>query len=148
MKDNPLVFSVKHILSILLLVLFTIVNAEVVYHPPLNGDLSDKFLINVERDRKVGNDSKLTESGCPTDLYINGKRVDSYLIYEQQQYYLSPGLYTFRVENCLGQESIYDMDLSIDSNQYYQNYLLSVDFKGKPFIIKNTPKSIDAVRIK
>ncbi|PWD83604.1 hypothetical protein [Ignatzschineria cameli] len=124
------------------LMVLTTVNAAVEYYPPLEGNSTDKFLVNVERDRKIGDNSKLTENSCPIELYINDQNVGSYLINEHQQYYLSPGSYSFRVENCLGQKSVYDMDMSVNNSQYYQDYILSVDVKGKPFIIKNTLKPL------
>lgn len=148
MKDNFLKFVAKYVFVSLFLSLFTTISVAIEYYPPLEGASTDKFLINVERDRKISDNSKLTEDSCPIDLYINDERVGSYLVNEHQEYYLSPGSYSFRVENCLGQKSIYDMDLRIKDGQYYQDYILSVDFKGKPFIIKNTLKPHSGLSLK
>ncbi|MDM1546080.1 hypothetical protein HX037_09360 [Ignatzschineria indica] len=138
MRNIFLKSIVRAVFTSVFMVFLAVANAAIDYHPPLEGESSDKLLINVERDRKIGGNGQLTESSCPIELYINGQKVGSYLINEHQQYYLSPGDYSFRVENCLGQSSIYDMTLQVNDGQYYQDYILSVDFKGKPFIIKNS----------
>ena len=142
MKYDSLKLYAKYVLLALFLILSTVAKADGGFRLLNNENPSDKLLINIERDRKISDNSKLTEDSCPIDFYINDQRVGSYLVNEQQEYYLSPGSYSFRVENCLGQKSIYDMDLHVSGGEYYQDYILSVDVKGKPFIIKNTLKSL------
>ena len=63
----------------------------------VNNEKNDP-IIEVVRDHKNSNGSK----ECRTNFYINDTKVGSFANDERADYQLSPGHYTFTVDNCQG----------------------------------------------
>lgn len=98
-------------------------------------DENNQVLV-VTRDNKACADTSADPQKCPTVFYINDTNVGSYLANESNEYYLAPGQYEFQVSNCQGRCSTYDLKMTITKEIAPTNLLLSIDLKGKPFIIK------------
>lgn len=93
-------------------------------------------LVKVSRDSKTYSCNGVKQEDCPIYFYINNTKVGAYLANEQSDYHLEPGNYIFKVTNCQDYCSSYELDTVINGKPENEEFELSVDLKGKPFIIK------------
>ncbi len=96
----------------------------------------DSQLIKVSRDSKAYRRNDNATQDCPITFYINDKKAGDYLVNDHLDYYLMPGTYHLQVKNCQGRCSAYDVDVVVKADMTAPAFVLSVDAKGKPFIIR------------
>lgn len=97
---------------------------------------ADSQLIKVSRDSKEYCRNKADTQDCPITFYINNKNAGDYLVNEQLDYYLEPGDYYLQVKNCQGRCSAYGLDVVVKAQISPPTFILSLDAKGNPFIIR------------
>lgn len=95
---------------------------------------SNSKLVTVIRDNKFCQGDNYKSQKCPVDLYIDNVKSGTFFINNTAKYNLNNNIYNFKVKNCTKDciESSYNFDISNNNN-----FILSVDKNGKPFIIRS-----------
>lgn len=91
----------------------------------------DSVTVNVVRDQKFHIRDSVDDQNCPMQLSINNINVGRYVTNQQDNYYLSPDLYTFKATNCSG-TTVFKVDLH---RRQKLDLLLSIDGHGHPMIV-------------
>lgn len=93
--------------------------------------------ISVIRDSKLCTKESLDKQNCPIEFYIDSIKSGVFYVNDKNNYYLKSGSYNLKVKNCTDEScKSCDVDLSTDDVGNNQ-FLLSVDNFGKPFISNN-----------
>lgn len=96
--------------------------------------------ITVQRDEQLCADDTIDKQNCPISFYIDNFKAGDFYINNQANYYLKPEQYNFKVKNCT-ENSCQSCEVEINTtNGAGNNFTLSVDGKGFPFILENGEK--------
>lgn len=96
--------------------------------------------ITVQRDEQLCADDTIDKQNCPISFYIDNFKAGDFYINNQANYYLKPEQYNFKVKNCT-ENSCQSCEVEINTtNGAVDNFTLSVDEKGFPFILENGKK--------
>lgn len=96
--------------------------------------------ITVQRDEQLCADDTIDKQNCPISFYIDNFKAGDFYINNQANYYLKPEQYNFKVKNCT-ENSCQSCEVEINTaNGAVNNFTLSVDEKGFPFILENGEK--------
>jgi len=95
-------------------------------------------IVNIKRDNKLCSGDTTETQNCPINFYIDSIEAGVFYINNSAKYYLKPETYSFKVKNCSSAKECKscDVDLSVN-NSIQQDFILSVDGAGKPFILNN-----------
>lgn len=101
-------------------------------------DKSEKNqMISVKRDEVLCAEDTRDVQKCPIEFYIDSIKAGSFYVNNSANYQLKPESYNFKVKNCTENScQSCDVDLAIGSLENNQ-FVLSVDNTGKPFISNN-----------
>ncbi|WP_227574857.1 OmpA family protein [Acinetobacter calcoaceticus] len=98
-------------------------------------DIKNIQVVNVKRDDKLCSGDTAEKQNCPINFYIDNIQSGSFFINNAAQYYLKSETYNFKVKNCTSEECR-TCDVDLQTNQLADNnFILSVDEKGTPYII-------------
>ena len=103
--------------------------------------LDNARVVEVIRDGKSAISSSAESQDCPMVFYINNKKVGHFAIYQQDDFYLVPDVYTFRVKNCKGRSSFYSLEVTIWPSSALRQFVLSLDGHGQPLIIEKVERT-------
>ena len=93
--------------------------------------------IVLKRDEKLCGGDTAEQQNCPIEFYIDSIKAGNFYINNSAQYALKPESYNFKVKNCT-EESCQSCDVDFAVGQLNNNeFVLSVDNAGKPFISHN-----------
>lgn len=96
--------------------------------------------ITVQRDEQLCADDTIDKQNCRISFYIDNFKAGDFYINNQANYYLKPEQYNFKVKNCT-ESSCQSCEVEINTtNGAGNNFTLSVDGKGSPFILENGEK--------
>ncbi|MFA3130278.1 OmpA family protein [Acinetobacter pittii] len=115
------------------------------YSKPNNSLFQDQKIknssrINVQRDEQLCADDTVDKQNCPISFYIDNFKAGDFYINNQANYYLKPEQYNFKVKNCT-ENSCQSCEVEFNTiNEAVNNFTLSVDEKGFPFILENGKK--------
>ncbi|WP_166172210.1 OmpA family protein [Acinetobacter sp. SA01] len=102
-----------------------------------NATLSNDQLIRVQRDDKLCAEDTLEKQGCPINFYIDNILAGNFYVNNTAKYQLKSESYNFKVKNCT-EASCQSCDVDLAIGQLSSNeFVLSVDNVGKPFILNN-----------
>lgn len=106
-------------------------------------------VITLKRDGTLCAEDTAEQQNCPINFYIDNIQAGSFYINNSAQYYLKPENYNFKVKNCTTGTDCQscDVDLAVDQLAN-NNFMLSVDGKGKPFISNNGQPLVCEVKSK
>jgi len=112
-------------------------------YPPVGTDHFQKKINKNSKEISIIRDSRLCagdttdKQNCPIDFYIDSIKSGSFYINDEKNYYLKSENYNFKVKNCT-EDSCQSCDIDIPVSNFQDNqFLLSVDDSGKPFISNN-----------
>lgn len=95
---------------------------------------SNSKLVTVVRDNKLCQGDNFTSQKCPIDFYIDNMKSGTFFINNSATYNLDKDNYNFKVKNCTKDCIESDYNFNINNNN---NFILSIDKNGKPFIIRS-----------
>ena len=98
-------------------------------------DLSS-YSIQVKRDGKLCNQDTTDKQNCPIKFYIDDFKAGEFYTNNSANYELKENEYTFKVKNCTTNCSTSELKVNVNEQLKNKIYILSIDEKNKPFIIK------------
>ena len=91
----------------------------------------------VKRDGVLCAEDTEKSQNCPIEFYIDSVKAGNFYINNSAQYALKPETYNFKVKNCT-EESCQSCDVDLNVGKLTSNeFVLSVNTDGKPFISNN-----------
>lgn len=94
-------------------------------------------LLNVTRDGILCAEDTEGNQNCSIEFYIDSIKAGNFYINNSAQYALKPETYNFKVKNCT-EESCQSCDVDLNVGKLTSNeFVLSVNTNGKPFISNN-----------
>ena len=93
--------------------------------------------IGLKREGKLWGGDTAGQQNCPIEFYIDSIKAGNFYINNSAQYALKPETYNFKVKNCT-EESCQSCDVDLNVGKLTSNeFVLSVNTDGKPFISNN-----------
>jgi outer membrane protein OmpA-like peptidoglycan-associated protein len=95
-------------------------------------------VIKIKRDGKLCAGDTVKQQNCPINFYIDNIKAGSFYVNNSAKYDLKSETYNLKVKNCTVDSECQSCDVDLAVGQATNNdFVLSVDSAGKPFILNN-----------